>query len=194
MIFIQVKHFTELQSIYSVNLGNGTRHDFKNLKDCQRFLTKTSKFLTKQFNELNLYFSQVFNLYRQNYFYFDNNRKKRHAELYSNRRRINGNIAAIEQTLENLSFIHLSANANQAAFQQLHLISDHLIEITIICKSINSGKSYGSMNIVSDVLLQSISGIKQNLIQYSLTTSSAYETPTFMNYPLNTEQSFLKVI
>lgn len=194
MIYIQVKHFTESDSLYCVSLGNGTRHDFKNLKDCERFLVKTSKFLTKSFNELNLYFAQVFNLYRQNYFYFDNNRKKRHAELYANRRRINSNITAIEQTFEHLSFIHLSANANQAAFQQLHLISDYLIEIVIICKSINSGKSYGSINIVSDVLLQSVLGIKQNLIQYSLNSASAYATPAPAQHMQAHEHPLMKVI
>lgn len=194
MIQISIKHFTEINSVYSVSLGNGTRHTFKNLKDCQKFLVKTSNFLTKSFNELNLYFAQVFNLYRQNYFYFDNNRKKRHAELYANRWTINQNITAVESLLESLSFIHLSANANTAAFQQLHLISDYLIEICIICKSINSGKSYASMDIVSDVLMQSIFGIKQSLTQYAICSAIAYETPRQAAPETQHQHPLMKVI
>jgi hypothetical protein len=176
MIYLQIKHFTQKQNLYCVTLGNGTSFEFKSEKACQKFLVKTSKFLTKCFNELNVYFGQAFNLYRQNYFYFDNNRKKRHAQLYENRRIVNSEISGIEKTFENLSFVSFSANGNQAAFHQLQNISDSLIQIVIICKSVNESKSFASFDIYSDVLIKNILEVKQALTQYSICESISFES------------------
>lgn len=193
MIYLQVKHFTQKEKLYCVTLGNGTSFEFKSEKACQQFLFKTSKFLTKCFNELNIYFGQAFNLYRQNYFYFDNNRKKRHAQLYENRRSINQSIVSIEKTFENLSFISFSANANHAVFQQLQFISDSLIEIAIICKSVNASKSFASFDIYSDNLIENVLKVKQNLTQYSICQSISFESMAPAHNQVNPNYQLHKV-
>ena len=175
MISLKIQHFEKRNNFYFVTLGNGCKFEFKTEKACQCFLCKTSKFLTAKFNELNLIFGDAFLLYRQNYFYLDNNRHRPHAELYSTRRQVNNEIAAIESLFEKLSFNSYMADANRVMFHQLFQICNYLTEIFLQVKKVNQNKSFAAVDIRADFLLNQVLSIKSELQNYNLSKAVSFE-------------------
>lgn len=175
MINLKLSHFSRQNRNFIVKLGNGTRHEFRSEKETLKFLCNTSKFLTERYNELNLLFADVFTLYRQSYFYLDNNRHQPHAKLYSARRKINDQVNTIETLFEKISFAPMQSDSNLLIFKQLYYLIDCLSDICLQIKHINSNKSYAATLIRSDYLLKQLQEEKQLLQQYGLKTAVAFE-------------------
>jgi hypothetical protein len=178
MITLTVSYFTQKDSIYAVTLGNGCIHEFSSEKKCKKFLVKTSKFLTSRYNELNLIFSDIFTLYRQIYFYFDNNRETRKAEIYELRREINRLISYSEALFEKLSFSSDFSTTNSIQFIQLNAIIESLMEIVISIKKINENKSYAATQVRCDFLLNQLQSIRTSIQNYSVDKATGFEAPS----------------
>jgi hypothetical protein len=189
MIFLKIQHFTTKGKIYSVTLGNGCSFNFKTEKSCKCFLCKTSKFLTEKFNQLNLIFGDAFLLYRQNYFYLDNSRHTPHQQLYTTRRQVNEDIKAIEDLFEKLSFNSYMADANRVMFQQLFQICNYLTEVILHVKQVNSSKSFATVDIRADFLLNQVLSIKSELQNYNLSKAVSFDHDqlTELNQRLNNQ-------
>lgn len=189
MIFLKIQHYVKIANLYFVTLGNGCKFEFKTEKSCKNFLCKTSKFLTAKFNELNLIFGDAFLLYRQNYFYLDNNRHRPHAELYSTRRAVNDEISTIEDLFAKLSFNSYMADANRIMFFQLFQICNYLTEVILHVKQVNSSKSFAAVDIRADFLLNQVLSIKSELQNYNLSKAVAFdhEQVTEINQRLNNQ-------
>lgn len=175
MITLKLTHYQKQNRNFIVKLGNGTRHEFKSEKEVQKFLCGTSKFLTERYNELNLLFADVFQLYRQNYFFLDNNRHNPHAKLYQTRRNINSQVSTIESFFERISFAPLQSEANLIIFKLLYYLIDCMADICMQIKQINSNKSYAATQIRADYLLKQLIEEKQLIQNYSLKTATSFE-------------------
>ncbi len=175
MITLKLTHYQKQNRNFIVKLGNGTRHEFKSEKETLKFLCNSSKFLTERYNELNLLFADIFALYRQNYFYLDNNRHQPHAKLFQTRRQINNQVSTIESFFERISFAPLQSEANLIIFKELYYLIDCLADICIQIKQINCKKSYAATLIRSDYLLKQLIEEKQLLMNYGIKTATAFE-------------------
>lgn len=193
MIFLNLKNYQIKDDFYFVKLGNGTIHEFKNLKKCEKFLHKTSKFLTVRFNELNLIFADIFQLYRQIYFYFDNNKNNPKAEIYEARRKINRLNTHAEDLFERLSFISDFSNANILTFSLLYSLIDSLIETTVLIKKLNENKSYAATTVRTDFLIQQLIEEKKLIQNYSIDKATAYDSGEH-NLQLFNSNSVLKIV
>lgn len=193
MIFLNLSQFQQKNEIYIVKLGNGTCHEFRNLKKCKKFLHKTSKFLTGRYNELNLIFADIFNQYRQIYFYFDNNKNTRKAEIYETRRRINRLIQHTENLFDKLSFIEDYSTGNIVAFQLLYSLIDSLIEIVVAIKKINQNKSYAATQVRCEYLINQLIEEKKQIQNYSLEKANSFDSGEH-NLQLFNSNSILKIV
>jgi len=193
MIKISCSYYYQKSDLYIVTLGNGTIHEFKAQKVCISFLAKTSKFLTKRYNELNLIYSDIFCLYRQIYFYFDNDKKNQKAKVYATRRNINKSFNQIEEMFEKLSFSGCYTTTNQIQFFQLNSIIDSLILVAVDIKQVNISKSYASTQVRADYLINQLSLISNQIKTYSLENATAYENPS-LNTELQKYQSTLRIV
>jgi len=193
MISISVAKFSRQEDKYIVQLGNGTRHVFSSEKKCNKFLSRTTKFLTNKYNELNLIYSDVFTLYRQIYFYFDNNRHSRHADIYELRREINKLFHLVETLFEKLSFSSCHSDTNSPQFLHLIAIIEALIVISVNIKRINENKSYAATQVRAVFLINQLSGIQSAIEHYSLDKATAYDNNN-QNSTLNAYKSFLKIV
>lgn len=176
MITLSVTHFVFDDKTYTVNLGNGCIFEFPSEKKCKKFLVKTSKFLTKRYNELNLIFADVFTLYRQIYFYFDNNRQTQHSQIYESRRKINSLIQVSEHVFEQLSFSNCISETNSPQFHQLFKLLESFIEIVILIKKINENKSYAATQVRCDFLLNQLQSLRSSIQNYSIEKASGFES------------------
>ncbi|QIA08264.1 hypothetical protein [Draconibacterium halophilum] len=176
MISLSIKTYTHVHEHYVVKLGNGTVHEFSNEKKCKKFLVKSSKFLTKRYNRLNLIFADVFSLYRQVYFYFDDNRDKRHSELYADRRQVNALISYVEKQFEQLTFIGIRSDGNFLVFPNLYSLIESLIEILLIIRKLNSKKSYAATEIRCDFLINQLQECKAEIQNYSLNSATSFDS------------------
>ena len=176
MISLTVRTYTNVDDNYVVKLGNGTVHEFSNEKKCKKFLVKSSKFLTKRYNRLNLIFADVFSLYRQVYFYFDDNRNKRHSSLYADRRKVNSLVSYIEKQFEQLTFIGIRSDGNFLVFPNLYSLIESLIEILLIIRKLNAKKSYAATQIRCDFLISQLQECKSEIQNYSLKSASYFDS------------------
>lgn len=193
MIFLNLSQFQQKDEIYFVKLGNGTCHEFKNLKKCKKFLFKSSKFLTCRYNELNLLFGDIFHQYRQIYFYFDNNRNTRKAEIFETRRRINRLIQHSEELFDRISFIEDYSTGNIIVFQLLYSLIDSLIEIVVSIKKINESKSYAATQVRCEYLINQLIEEKKQIQNYSLEKASSFDSGEH-NLQLFNSNSLLKIV
>lgn len=193
MIHISCTYYSKSIDIYTVKLGNGTIHEFKSEAKCISFLAKTSKFLTKRYNELNLLYSDVFTLYRQIYFYFDNDKKNPKAKSYEIRRQINKSFSQIEKMFERLTFSNCHSSSNQIQFFQINSIIEGLIFASVNIKSINENKSYAATQVRAEFLINQLSTISNQIKSYSLEKATAYENPS-ANPALINYRSNLKIV
>lgn len=193
MIQIKVQYYSVVDGKYHVTLGNGTNHVISSEKKCLKFLVKTSNFLTDNYNTLNLIYSDIFVLYRQIYFYFDDNRHTRHAERYENRRTIKKLLVTIEDLFEKLSFSNNNSQNNTIQFLQLNTLIDSLLQIVCLIKQINLNKSYASTQIKADFLLKQITDIQTDLKNYSLKKATSF-TPPNTNAINSAYQNLLKIV
>lgn len=193
MIHISCTYYSKSLDIYKVKLGNGTIHEFKSEKKCLSFLAKTSKFLTRKYNELNLIYSDVFTLYRQIYFYFDNDKCNPKAKVYEIRRLINKSFSQIEETFERLSFSNCHQSTNQIQFIQINSIIETLLLVAVNIKSVNENKSYASTQVRAEFLINQLSIISNQIKSYSLDKATSYEN-TAANPALIHYKSHLKIV
>lgn len=193
MIHISCSYYSKSGVVYTVKLGNGTIHEFKSEKKCQSFLAKTSKFLTRKYNELNLIYSDVFTLYRQIYFYFDNDKANPKAKVYEIRRQINKSFIHIEETFERLSFSNCHSTTNQIQFFQINSIIETLIMVAVNIKNVNDNKSYASTQVRAEFLINQLSIISNQIKSFSLDKATAYENPS-ANPALINYKSLLKIV
>ncbi len=193
MITLSVNHYVLNNALYSVKLGNGAIHEFSSEKKCKKFLVKTSKFLTNRYNELNLIFADIFTLYRQIYFYFDNNRKTRHSDLYELRRSINRQISYSETLFEKLTFTSCHSSSNSFAFLELNAILHSLIEIIISIKRINENKSYAATQVRCDFLLNQLQTIRTSIQNFSIDKATGFEAPPRQTSLLD-QDHFLRIV
>ncbi|TRX70532.1 hypothetical protein [Carboxylicivirga sp. M1479] len=117
---IELKYYSKTDDIYTVRLGNGLEFEFKQEKQAQAFLRKTSKNLTEQLTFINHVYSQMFLTYRQNYLLFAPNSGKRQANIFQAERNINDYFTGVASSLNKSVWMSNTKNGNYIVFSAFY--------------------------------------------------------------------------
>jgi hypothetical protein len=164
---IRLTQITRNGDEYRIHLGNGTVHDFTNMKKIKRFIVKTNKFLTENLHVANYLFIEVFSLYRMSWFYFSHNKKSMNATLLESDRKCSLNLQAVEKEINLI--ITPSPNSNHFVFTHFKNIFTLLEEIIRTLLALNENKSNTEMFYKFESLLQLIEHLQRSIVGYEKT-------------------------
>lgn len=125
---IRLKTINKVGKQYHVCLGNGTDNSFTSNRDATYFLAATNNFLTDKLRELHESYGDLFNSFRDTWFYFDNDRKTRKQPLFTIERECNEKLDAIRSLLDITVQRSWFTNGNYFVFINFNKIAEYLEE------------------------------------------------------------------
>lgn len=169
---IKITNYYFNAGTYSVCLGNSTKHNFTSKKQLDKFLSKTSKFLTTNLHTLNLLYSDTFSHYRKSWIYFEHNRKSMNSQIYSNNRKCISSLNSVNESFERIMFVVGSENYNHFAFKFLYDIIYDLQSVIILLRTMHRVRCNTSEIHQLDYVLKNLSIVKVDLDNYGMNSAS----------------------
>lgn len=164
---VKLINYTYDNGIYIVCLGNGTKHQFKSKKQTLKFLFKSSSYLTDRLYSINLNLIILFTIYRNLWVYFWHSDNPEISNLFQTERNIKLNLQSVTESLDNCHLHACYPNGNYTAFSDLNFCVNSLIQVCKYLSKANKDKSYKSIEIQINNVLESLLLISSNLQSYS---------------------------
>lgn len=127
---------------YTVFLGNGTATSFTNKDNAKQFIAETNDFLTKQLYHINELYQLVNSFYREQWGYFQNDKKTNATNLFETERYCSATLREIENCLDLAVNRSHWTNGNYFTFYHLQNaiigIKTILKELQPLCKTQSS--------------------------------------------------------
>lgn len=164
---IFVQNIQKTEKHYSVALGDGTRHEFTNLKAARAFQVKTNNFLTTQLHNFNQVYIELFTSYRNCWGYFYNSKNTTISNNYFNETKIKEALSSIDSMLD-LSCTSYSRQGNYyRVYRDFEQIAANM---KIICCELNNeiaNKSQSVFSLKINYILTQINNISFEITKYS---------------------------
>lgn len=116
---------------YAIRLGNGTQHEFKNLKGAKKFVVETNKFLTQKYFDLNLLYSELQAKVLEVWLYLLDSRFEKLQKLSSD----------CGYILHMAHYHSRRFEGNHWAFIDLRKICNYIQEIAMLLKAADKGQT-----------------------------------------------------
>lgn len=174
---IKIQHFTEPnedsnyinRNKYKVTLGNDYTQYFDNRKKVSAYLNSTNKYLNEILQELNLYYNDVFCLFRNAWVYFDNQKlEAKERKIYRELTSLNSNFDLIIKRSSTL-------NGNYLTWGFLNKIINGLLSILEELEPFFQYKGHTDKKIKIASLIRVLKGLKSNLLCYPETEENLKE-------------------
>lgn len=168
---------------YLIHLGNGTTNSFASLRDANYFLAATNNFLTFKLHQLHTLFTEVWNKYHNDWFYFGSNRRNNTGN--------NLNLIELDIT-EKLRMIELALilshkrcqhiNGNYFTFKHLINSSDWIDEVVrTLAQTSKSGNRHTDIYNLDDLISRN-QVIRFEIERYGkFATTKLFKVPTHIS-------------
>lgn len=179
---IRLKQVSKIKSEYVINLGNGTSNAFTSQRDANYFLAATNNFLTDKLHDLHMNYVDVFNLFHDNWFYFDNDRKTPKFQLKAIERECEKSLESIKELLA-LSVDRCGfTNGNYFVFIHFNKIADYLEAVIREIAQISQKRSNTNAIYKMDVILKRVLIARNELSNYGKrSTTKIFRVPTHIS-------------
>jgi hypothetical protein len=165
---IKIQQFTnpDKESVYSdrnkykVVLGNDHTSYFTDKRKVSAFLNETNKYLNQVLIELNLYYTETFNLYRSSWLYFDN------KKLSIIDKCANDNFNNINEAFKRIIIKSHTVNGNYLTWQFLNRIIEALIEVLELLHPFFTYRIHVDKIAKTKLFLSNLKQLKSDLIIY----------------------------
>jgi len=114
---------------YSISLGDGTLHTFKNRKAAEKFQNETNRFLTELVYTFNELYSNLFTLYRETWTFFYNTGNQHKGDGRHDELKIKSSFEIIDNLLETLTTSYSRQDSYYLPFHDFHVISKEIQSI-----------------------------------------------------------------
>lgn len=179
---VRIKQISKFGKNYSVYLGNGTVNNFTSTRDANQFLAQTNNFLTDKLHGLHKTYSEVLQHYHNNWFYFDNGRLTRKADMHALERSIKGKLELVGQKLDLIVQRSGFTNGNYFAFIHLFGIADLLESAVRLLAELYSSRDDRNAIYIMDQIIFSIMYARNELNNYGKrSTTKLFKIPTHIS-------------
>ena len=179
---IRLKTISKVGKDYHIFLGNGTDNIFKSNRDATFFLAATNNFLTDKLRELHLSYIDLFNSFRANWFYFDNDRKTRKQPLFTIERECNESLESIRALLDLSVQRAWFTNGNYVVFANFFKIANYLEDTIRTLAQMYSKHSATDGIGIMDVHLRRVMRTRNELEEYGKrATTRLFKIPTHIS-------------
>lgn len=164
---IFVQNIQETGKYYSVALGDGTRHEFTNLKKAKAFQVKTNNFLTAELHKLNSIYSDLFTIYRNLWGYFYHSKNTTISNNFLTEQQIKESFNSIDSMLE----LATTSSSRQSDYYRIYRDFEIIIfEIKQICSALSfeiSTKSQSILSLKINYIVEQANQISHNVKSFS---------------------------
>jgi len=123
---VNVKTIQPETGPYTISLGDGTLHTFKNRKAAEKFQNETNRFLTDLVYTFNELYSNIFSIYRQTWTFFYNTGNKHKGNQLFNELKVKESLQIIDELLEKLTTSYSRQDSYYMPFHDFHIISQEI--------------------------------------------------------------------
>ncbi len=179
---VKIKKITSFGKTHSVYLGNGTVNNFSSLRDANQFLAQTNNFLTDKLHGFHKQYTEVWQHYQNNWFYFDNGRRTHKADLFALERDIKQKLDHVTQKLDLIVHRSGSTNGNYFAFVHFFGIADLLESAVRLLAELYSAHDNRNSIYLMDQIIFSIMYARNELNNYGKrSTTKLFKIPTHIS-------------
>lgn len=163
----------EANGTFSVHLGNGTSHNFRQQKQAQHFLNNTGKFLNESLFALRKHHKDLVVISHDYWLYFNTKHNSQHAAI---EREIEAHLQQSTQCF-NLCYLRADwANGNHFVFIHLFNICDNLKNAIAKISRFSAFKRETQKVYEFTAILKAIISVETELNQYAQNKATAYFT------------------
>lgn len=163
---VRIKQISKFGKTYSVYLGNGTVNNFTSTRDANQFLAQTNNFLTDKLHGFHKTYTEVWQHYQNNWFYFDNGRTTRKAAMYSLERDIKQKLEFVNSKMDLIVNRSGSTNGNYFAFIHFFGIADLLESAVRLLAELYSSRDDRNAIYIMDQLIFSLMYARNEMNNY----------------------------
>lgn len=179
---VRIKQISKFGKTYSVYLGNGTVNNFSSDRDAKQFIAQTNNFLTDKLHGFHKTYTEVWQHYQNNWFYFDNGRLTRKADMFAFERSIKEKLEFVNQKLDLIVHRSGSTNGNYFAFIHLFGIADLLESTVRLLAELYSSHDNRNAIYVMDQLIFALMYARNELNNYGKrSTTKLFKIPTHIS-------------
>ncbi len=183
---VKINKTSKYGKTHSVYLGNGTINDFTSLREANQFLAETNKFLNFKIHTLHKIYREVWSAYQANWFYFDNGRKIKKANLYSKERECTQLLTSIQNhfdlTVQRSGF----TNGNYFAFTHLLSAAENLDSVVRLLADLYGMREDFNAIYDMDSTIMNIMYMQNEMNNYGKTSrTKLFKVPTHISEKKN---------
>jgi hypothetical protein len=179
---VKITRISKTGKQHSVYLGNGTLNNFTSQRDAKMFLAQTNNFLTVKLHGLHKTYTEVWNHYQANWFYFDNGRLTKKASQFQNERDLKRKLEAVNSKLDLIVNRCGSTNGNYFTFIHLFDIADELESAIRLLSELYSSRDMANSIYIMDELIYNIMYSRNELNNYGKrSTTRLFKIPTHIS-------------